>query len=126
MAASGEIEYSFAREVWKRYRRSFSAMSGLGIILFFCLAAICAPLLANRLPLLVRMDGSWSSPAFRALFNPDSTEILVSKTFNFLLLFLPAAAVLKLIFRKRKKLFWWLAVSAAILLLVPFFQLLKH
>ena len=33
-----ELEYSFAREVWKRYRSSFSAMFGLTVILLLCLA----------------------------------------------------------------------------------------
>ena len=115
-----ETNYSFAREVWDRYRRSFSAMLGLGLILLFCLTAVCAPLLANRLPLLVKMNGTWSSPAFRELLAPDSTEIFVSKTFNFLLLLLPALGLLKLFCRKRKKIFRILALTGTVLLLVPF------
>ena len=115
-----ETEYSFAREVWRRFRSSFSAMLGLSLILLLCLAAVCAPLLANQLPLLVRINGSLSSPAFKELIAPDCTEIFVSKTFNWLLLFLPVLGLLKLIFRKREKMFLWLAVSAAVLLLIPF------
>ena len=117
-----EAGYSFAREVWIRYRKSFSALLGLGLILFFCLTAICAPLLANHLPLLVRMNGNWSSPAFRELLAPDSTEIFVSKTFNFLLLLLPVSGLLKLFCRKRKKLFRILVLSCAVCLLIPFFM----
>ena len=56
-----EIEYSFAREVWKRYRSSFSAMFGLTVIILLCLIAVAAPLLANHLPLLVRMNGAFFS-----------------------------------------------------------------
>ena len=117
---SDAAEYSFAREVWKRYRSSFGAMLGLTLIVLFCLTAVCAPLLANQLPLLVRVGGVWKSPALRGLFTPDSTELFVSKTFNWLLLFLPVTALLGLVCRKRKKLFRLLAVLAGILLLIPF------
>ena len=115
-----ELEYSFAREVWKRYRSSFSAMFGLTVILLLCLVALCAPLLASHLPLLVRMNGVLKSPALAELFAPDSTEIFVSKTFNWLLLLLPAVFLLRLIFRNRKKVFRIAAVTAAVLLLIPF------
>ena len=115
-----ELEYSFAREVWKRYRSSFSAMFGLTVILLLCLVALCAPLLASHLPLLVRMNGVLKSPALAELFAPDSTEIFVSKTFNWLLLLLPAVLLLRLIFRNRKKVFRIAAVTAAVLLLIPF------
>ena len=115
-----ETPYSFRREVWLRYRCSFSAMLGLVFILLLGLTAVCAPLLANQLPWLVQINGSLSSPAFRELIAPDSTEVFVSKTFNWLLLFLPVLGLLKLIFRKRKKCFLWLAAAAAILLLIPF------
>lgn len=115
-----ELEYSFAREVWKRYRSSFSAMFGLTVILLLCLVALCAPLLANHLPLLVRINGVLKSPALAELFAPDSTEIFVSKTFNWLLLLLPAVFLLRLIFRKHKKVFRIAAVTAAVLLLIPF------
>ena len=115
-----EIEYSFAREVWKRYRSSFSAMFGLTVILLLCLVALCAPLLASHLPLLVRVNGVLKSPALAELFAPDSTEIFVSKTFNWLLLLLPAVLLLRLIFRNRKKVFRIAAVTAAVLLLIPF------
>ena len=123
MPDSVPVEYSFSREVWKRYRGNFGAMLGLGLIVLFCLIAVGAPLLANNLPLLVRLNGTLSSPAFREILAPDSTEIFVSKTFNFLLLFLPAAAILKLLCRKRTKLFFLLAGFAAILILIPFFTL---
>ena len=115
-----EIEYSFAREVWKRYRSSFSAMFGLTVIILLCLIAVAAPLLANHLPLLVRMNGALKSPAICELFAPDSTEIFVSKTFNWLLLLLPVLLLLRLIFRHHKKIFRFAAIAAALLLLIPF------
>jgi peptide/nickel transport system permease protein len=115
-----ELEYSFAREVWQRYRSLFRAMFGLTVILLLCLVALCAPLLANHLPLLVRVNGVLKSPALAELFAPDSTEIFVSKTFNWLLLLLPAVLLLRLIFRKHKRVFRIAAVTAAVLLLIPF------
>ena len=95
MPDSVPVEYSFSREVWKRYRGNFGAMLGLGLIVLFCLIAVGAPLLANKLPLLVRLNGTLSSPAFREILAPDSTEIFVSKTFNFLLLFLQICKIPK-------------------------------
>ena len=115
-----ETEYSRAREIWNRFRGSFSAMLGLILILLLCLTAICAPLLANSLPLLVRINGTLSSPAFRELISPDSTEILVSKTFNWLLLTLPSLGLLKLICRRRGKLFLVLGLLIAASLTIPF------
>lgn len=113
-------EYSFPRAVWKRFRRSPGAMFGLAVIVLLCLAALGAPLLANGLPLLVKCRGIYSSPAFRALLAPDSTEIFVAKTFNFLLLFLPVLGMLKLGLRRRKTTFRILAGLAALALLIPF------
>ncbi len=121
-----ETEYSFAAEVWKRYRRSFSAMLGLCFILLLVLTAAAAPLLANRLPLLVRIGGTLSSPALRELFAPESMEVFVAKTFNWLLLFLPVLLLLKLFCRKRKKLFLILTLLAAFLLLMPFLLSRNH
>ena len=121
-----ETEYSFIREVWKRYRSSFSAMLGLFLIFLLFLTATGAPLLANHLPLLARVNGEVSSPAFRELFAPDSTEVFVSKIFNWLLLILPLAGLLKLFCRKRKKTFLILSLSAAVLLLIPFLCCRPH
>ncbi|MBO4632564.1 MAG: hypothetical protein J5858_11635, partial [Lentisphaeria bacterium] len=121
-----ETTYSFAREVWGRYRSSRSAMLGLWLILLFFLTAVCAPLLANQLPLLVKMNGTWSSPAFHELLAPDSTEIFVSKTFNFLLILLPMLGLLKLFCRKRKKIFRVLALTGAFFLLIPFLMSGSH
>ncbi len=87
-------EYSVAREVWKQYRKSFSAMLGLVIILLLVAVALCAPLLANGAPLLARLNGKLSSPALSAMIAPESTEIFVSKAFNFLLFAIPLCVIL--------------------------------
>lgn len=115
-------EYSFAQEVWKRFRKSAGAMTGLLLIGLLCLTAVYAPLLANGLPWLVRINGTFSSPAFRELLAPDSTEAFVAKTFNWLFLLLPLLGILALLFRKRKKWFRISAIAAAVLLLLPFLQ----
>ncbi len=44
---------------------------GLCWIGIVALSAIFAPLLANSLPLLVKIDGHWSSPAIRHLSSSD-------------------------------------------------------
>ena len=80
-------EYSAAREVWRKFRGSRTAMTGLLLILLLCAVAVFAPLIANGKPLLVLMDGSLSSPAFRAMTAPESSELFVEKTFNYLMLF---------------------------------------
>ena len=121
-----EEEYSFAAEVWKRYRSSSGAMLGLGFILLLFLTAAAAPLLANRLPLLVKIGGKLYSPALRELFAPESMELFVARTFNFLLLFLPVLVLLKWICRKRKRLFLTLALIAAFLLCLPFLLCRNH
>ena len=113
-------EYSFTRSLWPRYRRNTGAMLGAGAILIFCLIALCAPLLANGIPLLVRINGVYSSPALKALIAPESPEIFVEKLFNYLLLFLPLLLILFLFFRRWKKIFRIAAVCAALLLLIPF------
>ena len=115
-------EYSFAQEVWKRFRKSAGAMTGLLLIGLLCLTAVYAPLLANGLPWLVRINGTFSSPAFRELLAPDSTEAFVAKTFNWLFLLLPLLGILALLFRKRKKWFRISAIAAAVLLFLPFLQ----
>ena len=119
---SPEIEeYSASREVWKRYRKSFSAMLGLVIILLLAAVALAAPLLANGTPLLLRIDGKLSCPVLSTLIAPESTEIFVSKVFNFLLLALPLCAVLYFTLWKRsRKLFWFISIPLLLALAAPF------
>mgnify|MGYP001036523962 CR=1 FL=1 len=114
-------EYSAAREVWRKFRGSRTAMTGLLLILLLCAVAVFAPLIANGKPLLVLMDGSLSSPAFRAMTAPESSELFVEKTFNYLMLLLPALLLLRLFAGKRRgKYFRIAAALLALLLLIPF------
>ena len=110
---------------WKDFRKRFfqrkGALPGVFFVLFLWFAAISAPLLANGKPLLLYMDSVLSFPAFAALFSPESPEIFVEKSFNFLLLFLPAALLLFFLLRKRKKRYLSGALAACfLLLLIPF------
>ena len=96
-------------------------MAGLLVILFLCAVAVFAPLIANGKPLLVLMDGTLSSPALRAMIAPESSELFVEKTFNYLMLFLPFLLILHLLTRKlHRRVFRIAALSAALLLLIPF------
>ena len=52
-ATAVQQEYSAAREIWKKFRKSRTAVSGLAAILFLCAVAVFAPLIANGKPLLV-------------------------------------------------------------------------
>src|SRR5882672_7515705 len=36
------------RRIWRQYRQSFMGMAGLGILLFFVIIAVFAPLLASK------------------------------------------------------------------------------
>ena len=95
---------------WKNFRKDPLAVTGLVIIFLLVFCAVSAPLLANEKPLLLYIGGKLSSPAFSALFTPESPEIFVEKSWNFLMLFLPLSGILFLLCRvfpvqKRKKSF---------------------
>lgn len=120
-ATAVQQEYSAAREIWKKFRKSRTAVSGLAAILFLCAVAVFAPLIANGKPLLVFMNGSLSSPAFSAVISPESSEVFVEKTFNFLMFFLPLLLLLWIFTRRmRRKFFRFSALFLAVLLLIPF------
>ncbi len=82
--------------VWRKFRHDRLAQVGLALVVAMVALAVGAPLLANGRPLLLIRDGQVSLPFLRYLFAPDSTETVVEKIFNYLLLFLPLAAVLRL------------------------------
>ena len=114
-------EYSAIREIWKKFRRDKTAMTGLLAITALCAAAIFAPLIANGKPLIVLMDGSLSSPALQAMIAPESSEIFVEKMFNYLMLFLPILLILHLVTRKlHRNVFRITALVLALLLMIPF------
>lgn len=113
--------YSPLKALLKRFLQYKGGVLGVLFVLFLWLIAIFAPLLANGKPLLLSIGGELSSPAFMALFSPESPEIFVEKSFNFLLLFLPLALLLFFLLRKKKKWILWGALSLwALLLLIPF------
>jgi len=113
------------RSAWRRFREDGMAVSGLIGIIFLLLFAVFAPLLANGRPLLlVKKGGELASPAWRYIFAPDSTEVMVEMVFNYFLLLLPVALLL-LLFRKiiPAKIRWSLLVVYGLLLLLPFFMI---
>ena len=105
--------------------RFFSSAPGrLGVIgvSLLLLPAIFAPFIANGRPLLTIVDGRVELPFLRHFFAPSSSdaEIFVEQCFNFLALFLPLGAVLRLAtFRAQRSRKWLFPVLAALLLL-PF------
>lgn len=115
-------EDSPAVQIRRRFFSDWTAVTGFILIILMLAVAVFAPLLANRLPLLVIKDGSVSFPFFPALFSTDSPEIFVEKTFNFFLLFLPLAALAALGMKfwniRRKPVIY---LSLAVIVSLPFF-----
>ena len=115
-------EDSPAVQIRRRFFSDWTAVTGFILIILMLAVAVFAPLLANRLPLLVIKDGSVSFPFFSALFSTDSPEIFVEKTFNFFLLYLPLAALAALgmkVWNIRRKSVIYL--SLAVIVSLPFF-----
>lgn len=115
-----EETYSPWREIWCSFRSDYAAMAGLSFIIILCLIAIFAPLIVNGKPLLVCIGGVYSSPALSAAFAPESPEVLVEKTFNFLMFLIPVKLVLFLFLYRRRKAFMILSFIAAVLIAIPF------
>lgn len=115
-------EDSPAVQIRRRFFSDWTAVTGFILIILMLAVAVFAPLLANRLPLLVIKDGSASFPFFPALFSTDSPEIFVEKTFNFFLLYLPLAALAALGMKfwniRRKPVIY---LSLAVIVSIPFF-----
>jgi peptide/nickel transport system permease protein len=59
----------FARDVWRRYRRSRTGLAGLALVLLLVLVGFLAPVLANEAehPLICRYDGAIHAPAVKEL-----------------------------------------------------------
>ena len=115
-------EDSPAVQIRRRFFSDWTAVTGFILIILMLAVAVFAPLLANRLPLLVIKDGSVSFPFFPALFSTDSPEIFVEKTFNFFLLYLPLAALAALGMKfwniRRKPVIY---LCLAVIVSLPFF-----
>ncbi|MGE4301791.1 MAG: ABC transporter permease [Victivallaceae bacterium] len=106
----------------RRYLSDPLAVAGLAITAMLIVLALAAPLLANGRPFaMCSPDGVWSFPFLRYVFAPDTTETLIEKIFNFLLLYLIPAGVVFYLLRHRKRLRLWILALLAAGLAAPFF-----
>lgn len=114
---------------WKKFCSDPLALTGLiGVLVLFFLA-VYAPLISNSRPLLtVDASGNWSMPFLPVLFAPDSTETTVERCFNYLMLWLPMAAILWLACRKSKlrKIRKIALLLLSVAMLVPFMTVKKR
>jgi peptide/nickel transport system permease protein len=111
---------SFRRTAWKKFKRDPLAVTGLCGVVGALLLAIFAPLISNQRPLLMIDGGTWSMPFLRPLFAPDSPEVLVECSFNYLLLWLPVAGVAWLLRGKYPRTAKWSLAAVSVALLLPF------
>jgi peptide/nickel transport system permease protein len=72
--AQGRGQWSL---VWEQFCQDRLAVGGLVLVGLLFLAAMAAPLIANDKPLLMVIEGRWSSPALRDLFRPPTGQELV-------------------------------------------------
>jgi len=103
---------------WVR-RDKMGALGVLGII-FLLSVAVFAPVIANGRPFLFVADGAVSFPAVEFIFAPDTTEPLVEKFFNYLLLSFPLSLVAWWMFRRGYRKSLWIPAVLAVALAVPF------
>ncbi len=107
---------------WRTFRSDLTSVVGLAGIFFILLLAIFAPLIANRNPLFIwGGERGFSMPFLYFLFAPDGSEVLISKLFNFTLIFLVPGIITCLVLRHKRKIRNIVLLSIAILLSVPFF-----
>lgn len=108
-------------EVWRRFKKDKLAVCGLIGIVFLLLAACFAPVIANGRPVFLFRNGKFSLPMCYFLFAPDSTEMVVEKIFNYFMLFLPVAVLIKYCLKNKWKLLrMGLIAVFALILLIPF------
>jgi peptide/nickel transport system permease protein len=106
--------------VWRRFRKDKIALVGLCGIVFLFAVAVFAPFIANGRPLVLFRDGFLSFPALRYVFAPDTSEVIVEKIFNYILIFILPACLLFTVFREKSRLkLGALAIWAAIAV-IPF------
>ncbi len=106
------------RAILRRFASNRIALAGVAGIALLMIPAIFAPLITNGRPLLMVDDGQITLPFLRFVFAPESSEVLVEKLFNFLMLFLPLWLFCRLI--KNISLRRWITLAVALLLLIPF------
>jgi peptide/nickel transport system permease protein len=78
LEAPTEEPRSWGAEVFRRTFSDWRAIAGAVWIVILALLAIFAPLLANTHPLLLKMDGKWSSPLLRHLTWADVTLVAMT------------------------------------------------
>lgn len=114
--------FSPLKEAWKRFLQDRFAVVALGCMAFLFLAAMAAPLIANRFPLLIITEnGEWLSPAMQDFFAPDVQEVFVEKLFNYLLLILLPVLAVQFFLRKYKLARRIVTGCLLLLLAIPFF-----
>lgn len=107
--------------VWGRFKKDKTALVGLCGIVFLFAIAVFSPFIANSRPLVIFRDGILSFPALRYIFAPDTSEVIVEKIFNYMLVFIAPACLIVLMFKNKIRLKWngilvWAAIAA-----IPFF-----
>ena len=110
------------RILWERFCQDRYALFGAGLVLLLFAVAIYAPLLANNKPLLIERDGVRDSPLLRDIFAPsDSPELMLERSFNYLMLLATAAGILLtplwLLVRLHSRAAAWRAVRIGLVLL---------
>src|SRR5690349_7621366 len=80
-----EPAVSWARQVFRRTFSDWRAIAGAVWIVVLAFLAVFAPFLANTHPVLLKMDGKWSSPLLRHLTWSDVTILIMTGVGLFLL-----------------------------------------
>ncbi len=112
---------SLRQAAWKKYKCDPLAVAGLVGVVFMILLAVLAPLISNQRPLLMFVEGEgWSMPFARALFAPDSAEVVVESVFNYFLLWLPFGLIAWFTRRRFPKFTKIMLILVSVGLLVPF------
>jgi len=106
---------SFSAQVMLDTFKSHRAKAGALWIGLLAFAAIFAPFIASSHPLLMKMDGRWSSPVLRYLTPAD--VILIVSTF---------AAVILILLRRLQTNWKWLIFLGVVLVAIPIAYLFVH
>ena len=105
--APADLPVSLSRQVVIETLKPIGVRLGLGWIGLIALCAVFAPLLANSLPVLIKIDGKWSSPLITHL---TSTDVI--------LLTIPVQLMGIFLFARRRSFEYKCLLLVAIMLLV--------
>ena len=106
--------------VWRRFRKDKIALVGLCGIVFLFAVAVFSPFIANSRPLVLFRDGVLSFPALRYVFAPDTSEVIVEKIFNYILVFILPAFLILTVFRNNFRIKWRVLAIWALIAAIPF------